>query len=177
MSGFDSSTIISLIAAKAMGYKDMAESFAKSRFLLAATEYGENDEEMEALQKIADGIRCNIFATPSGVSLSVDYDDNDQGNYLEIIEQGMPAPYAGGDGGIVHNPDGTFKVSEVNPNFWGTRLDMLSKPGSDTLEEVNRMLGDLFRDEVQNIVSESRGEIAQAAKNYIVQELQTALRK
>lgn len=149
----------------------MAESFAKSRFLLASIEYGQNDEESEALQKIADGIKCTISGTPDGLSLSVNYSDNDQGNYLEIVEGGMPAPYAGGDGGIVHNPDGTFEKSNVNPNFWGTRLDSLAKPGSETLAEVNRMLTDLFRDEVQSIVSDSKQEIAAMAKEYIVQEL------
>ena len=106
----------------------------------------------------------------------MDFDNADQGNYLEIIEHGMPAPYAGGDGGIVHNPDGTFEKSQVNPVFWGTRLDSLAKPGSDTLDEVRRMLGDLFRDEVQNIVAASRADIAGIAKQYIIQELQSALK-
>ena len=107
----------------------------------------------------------------------MDYDDKDQGNYLEIIKEGMPAPYAGGDGGIVHNPDGTFEKSEVDPRLWGTRLDSLAKPGSDTLAEVNRMLTDLFRDEVETIVAESRQEIAAIAKDYVVQELREALQK
>jgi hypothetical protein len=155
----------------------MAESFAKSRFLLAAIEYGQNDAEMEALLKIADGIKCTIKPSATGVTLSVDYNDKDQGNYLEIIEEGMPAPYAGGDGGIVHNPDGTFEKSDVDPRLWGTRLDFLAKPGSDTLAEVNRMLADLFRDEVETIVSESRPEIAAIAKDYVMRELREVMQK
>ena len=48
MSTFDTAAVISLIATKAMEYQELAQSFAKSRFLLASVEYGQNDEETEA---------------------------------------------------------------------------------------------------------------------------------
>lgn len=172
-----SADILALIAGKAEGFKEMAENFAKSRFLLASIEYGQNEEEMSALERIAEGIKCEIEQSGSSVSLSIDYDEEDDGSYLEIIQEGMPAPYAGGDGGIVKNPDGTFSDSNVNPSLWGTRLDMYAKQGSDTLEEVNRMLTDLFTAEVQGIVAASHSEIAGIAKRYIVQELRSALPK
>ena len=177
MAKFDVNKVISLIANKAQGYQTMAQNFAKSRFLLAAIEYGQNEDETEALEKIADGIKCIITPTSAGVTLDVDFDDSDQGNYLEIIQHGMPAPVTGGAGGFVHNPDGSVETSEVPPSLWGNPIPEFAKTGSDVMEEVKTMLKQLFTDEVNNIVRDSREEIATIAKTYVEQELQAALSK
>lgn len=59
--------VIGLIASKMQEYKVLADNFVKSRFLLASVEYGQNEEEMQALQKIADGIQCTIYQTDAGI--------------------------------------------------------------------------------------------------------------
>jgi len=140
MSMIGTAAIINLIAQRAKNYESMARNFAQSRFLLASIEYGQNEAETEALQKIAAGIQCKIVATDTGVSLDIDFDNNDSGNYLEIIEEGMLAPLAGGSGGFAHNPDGSVYRSNYPEHLWGTPLEDLSKPGSDTLDEVRKML-------------------------------------
>lgn len=136
---FDPSVIIALIASKAQDYQSMAENFAKSRFLLASIEYGQNEDETRALEKIASGIKCKISQTESGITMDIDFDGNDAGNYLEIIESGMPAPVTGGAGGFVHNPDGSTETSKVPPELWGNPIPEFAKSGSDVLGEVKNM--------------------------------------
>lgn len=155
----------------------MAENFAKSRFLLASAEYGANEKEVSALQAIADGIRCRIVNEGNNIELSIDFDDADAGNYLEIVEEGMPAPLAGGSGGIAHNPDGSTYRSQYPPQLWGTPLENLAKTGSDTQSEIKRMLQDLFIQEVQSIVQESKNDIARIAKKHITQSLNSIISK
>ena len=104
--------------------------------------------------------------------MDVDYDDNDTGNYLNIIQNGMPAPVTGGAGGFVHNPDGSTETSKVPPELWGNVIPQFAKSGSDVLGEVRNMLSQLFADEVKTIVSNSKSEIAAIAKSYILQEMQ-----
>ena len=175
MSTFNTSAVISLIASKAQGYRSMAEGFARSRFQLASIEYGQNEDEMLALEKIAAGIKCNIEQTATGVSLNIDFDDKDQGNYLEIIEHGMPAPVTGGAGGFVHNPDGSTETSKVPPELWGKPIPEFAKTGSDVLGEVKTMLSDLFFEEVRHVVAASNYEIAAQAKDYVLKELKSVL--
>ena len=174
MAKFDTSIIVRLITEKACEYQTMAQNFARSRFLLAAIEYGQNEEETKALEKIAGGIRCAIAPSATGVSLDIDFDDKDQGNYLEIIEHGMPAPITGGEGGFVHNPDGSIETSNVPPELWGEPIPEYAKAGSSTLEEVKAMLSQLFADEVQRITKESKQEIAGIAKEYLISEINAA---
>ena len=89
----------------------------------------------------------------------------------------MPAPVTGGAGGFVHNPDGSVETSEVPPTLWGNPIPEFAKTGSDVLDEVKHMLEQLFFDEVQNIVQDSKQEIAAIAKAYVEQELHAALSK
>lgn len=177
MRKFDETAIIQMIAAKAQEYQTLAESFAKSRLLLASVEYGQNEEESSALEKIANGIKCKVVATETGVGLDIDFDDNDPGNYLEIIQHGMPAPVTGGAGGFVHNPDGSIETSKVPPTMWGELIPEFAKTGTDVLGEVREMLSQLFADEVRNIVQGSHQEIAEIAKAYVIQEINAALSK
>ena len=167
----------SLIASRAKEFQDFAESFARSRFLLHSTEFGQNNEETEALQNIAAGIKCEIVQSDSGVSLSIDFDDGDTGEYLDVVEHGMPPPLTGGRGGIVTNPDGSTYPSRVPKQLWGNPIDEYAKTGSDVLDEVKMMLKDLFTQRVKEITSECKPELTKLAKSYVTQEILTMFRK
>ena len=177
MTGQYKEAVISLIAGKAQSFQPFAESFAKSRFLLYSVEFGQNEEEAAALQQIADGIQCRIASTDGGIDLTIDFDNGDRGEYLDVIEGGMDAPLTGGHGGIVTNPDGTTRPSLVPEPLWGNPIDEYAKAGSDVCEEVRMMLKDLFADRVREIVSECKPMIAQAARKEIVQEISRMLKK
>lgn len=177
MRKFDTNQIIAQISSKAQSFQPLAESFAKSRFLLATIEYGQNEEETAALEKIAAGIKVAITQTSEGVSLNVDFDDNDAGNYLEIVQDGMPAPVTGGAGGFVHNPDGSVTTSNVPPALWGNLIPEFSKSGSETLEEVKTMLTSLFVDEIERLIQDSTSEIENMAKSYIEASIKHVLLK
>jgi hypothetical protein len=60
--------------------------------MLRSSEYGDNEEEIAALQNIAENIKCTVETSDGGVSLNIDFDNGDRGNYLEVVENGMPAP-------------------------------------------------------------------------------------
>ena len=172
----DNNRIVSVICDAAKEFEDFAISFAKSRFLIASIDNGfaENDDENIALQKIAEGIRCSVYQNGTSIALDIDY-TKDDGNYLELETNGQPAPYAGGSGGNVKFPDGHVEKSNVDPRFWGTRLDYLARPGSDVLQEVRMMLKDLFTQRIHEVIQEQRSEIIAAVKSEIVNEIKSAI--
>lgn len=169
------SGVCKLVSQKAASFRPFAENFAKQRFLLYGTEFGANAEETEALQQIAAGIRCDITQDDNSVSIDIDFDTGDRGNYLEVVEDGMDAPLTGGHNGIVTNPDGSTRPSRVPEQLWGNPIDAYAKSGSEVLDEVKMMLKDLFSNRIREIVSESKPEIARMAKPLVAQEVHDAI--
>jgi hypothetical protein len=135
--------------------------------MLRSSEYGDNDEEMKALEDIANGIKCRVESTEEGLSLAIDYEYEDPGDYLSVIEDGMSAPLTGGNNGIVTNPDGSTRQSEVPPELWGNPIEEYSEAGSEIKDEIHAMVSDLFASYVETLVSESRSEIAEIAKRHV----------
>lgn len=160
--------IVSIVLPKVQSWQSTAINFASTRFLVAASEFGMNDKESAELLKIAEGIQCEIFANGSSIGLNITYGHSP---YLDIIQNGMPAPLSGGDGGIAHNPDNSTYTSAVPANLQGQVLEGFAKEGEDVMGEVAMMLRDLFRDEVQSAVGESKTEIAEAFKVYLIPKL------
>lgn len=169
--------VSALIGNKAKGLEPMLKAFAQSRFLVAASEYGENEKELDALNMISEAIQCTVVSTGSGVSLEIDFDDGDKGNYLEIIQDGMSAPLTGGTNGTVRNPDGSVQRSAVPEQLWGNPIEEYAESGSDVLEDVKALLKDLFTSNVRDLVSQSRKEISSIAKDAVMQELRKALKR
>jgi len=58
--------------------------------------------------------------------------------FIEDIVDGTTA-IAGGDGGIAHNPDGSTYRSEVDPKFWGNKLDSLSLDAINVKEDIQNL--------------------------------------
>lgn len=161
----------SLIAERSRGFKTVGEAFAKTRFMVAASEYGDNPDEQHALAQISDAFRCDIVATPEGVRLMFDTDNNDPGNYLSIVEGGMPPPLSGGNNGIVTLPDGSTRRSRVPEQLQGQPIEEYAEPASDIMDELETMLGDLFADYVNNAVDESKSDIIAHVQNVISNSL------
>lgn len=166
-----------IVTKKMFPFEHFAQTFAQQRFLLYSTEFGTNTEETEALQQIAAAIRCNIEQSDGGVSIYIDFDAGDRGNYLEVVEEGMDAPLTGGHNGVVANPDGSTLPSNVPEHLWGNPIDSYAKSGSEVLEEVKMMLKDLFTARVREVVSESKPELAKMAKEYVAQEIHSIFNK
>ena len=167
--------ITEIIAEDIFAFQNTATEFAKSRFLALAEEFNENEKEAAEIQKIANFIKCIIFLKGDSFSLKIDLKDSSS-NYLEIIDTGMDAPLAGGHGGIAVNPDGSIYRSQVPTELWGTRLDALAEEGIDVLGEIKRMLTDLFKDHIAQVISQSKPKIAELAKKHILQEFQSSQR-
>ena len=167
--------ITDIVAEDIFAFQNIATEFAKSRFLVLAEEFNENEKEAAEIQKIANFIKCIIFLEGDSFQLKIDLKDSSS-NYLEIIDTGMDAPLAGGHGGIAVNPDGSTYRSQVPTELWGTRLDALAEEGIDVLGEIKRMLTDLFKDHIAQVISQSKPKIAELAKKHILQEFQSSQR-
>lgn len=170
MSEINGSAIASIIADDVLSFEPMATNFAKSRFMVLASEFGSNEKEAAEVQKIADAVQCVIKQDGDGFSLDIDFPDNS--NYLEIIQNGEPKPVAGGSGGVAHNPDGSPYRSAVPRQFWGNVLDSLAKVGINIIGEIKTMLTGLFRDHVQSVVSSHKSDIAALFKIPMLKQLQ-----
>ena len=153
-------------------FKLLAQEFAKSRFLVNASEYGMNDKESEELMKIADGINISLSSGGSSLQLEITYGESP---YLNIIENGMSAPLAGGDNGVVTNPDGSQEPSEVPEPLWGNPIDSYAKEGEDVMGEVKEMLTSLFRDAVVQAAGEARPEIIETIRPELVRHVQQSI--
>lgn len=160
--------IVSIIMPKISGWQMTAINFAKSRFLVAASEYGMNDKESAELMNIADGITIEIFQEGNSVGMNINYG---QSPYLDIIQNGMPAPLTGGDGGTAHNPDGSTYQSNVPVILQGQPIESFAKQGEDVMGEIGTMISDLFRQEIIACVDESHAELGEALKIYLVPQL------
>ena len=172
-----SKELFSFIALKAQAFEPVAEAFARTRFMVAAIEYGDNEKEYDSLERISDAFQCHVTQTEDGVRLTFDADNGDKGNYLDIIEEGMLAPVSGGSNGLVTNPDGSISRSLVPEQLQGTPLPWYEEPASDVMNELKIMLSDLFSDFTNNLVNEYKREIENIMKRYVAEEIRDAFRK
>lgn len=174
----DKTQIVSLVGDRLEDFKITAENFGKSRFMVYQSEYGKNEKEVDAMQAIAEGFRCEIQRVDNSFTLMFYFDENDPGGYLHIIDAGMPTPLLGGDRGTAHNPDGTTYLSKVDINLWGqpaNRPEDLAKPASGVINEIKVMLADLFNQYFQDVLDLARNEIMQLVKQEAQERLSSVL--
>lgn len=145
--------------------------------MVAAIEYGDNEEEYDALERISNAFNCHVAQTEEGLRLTFDTDGGDKGNYLDVIEDGLPAPISGGNNGIITNPDGSMRRSLVPEQLQGTLLPWYEEPASNVMNELKIMLADLFRDYTENLVHDYRSEISDIMKRYAAEEIRNVFRK
>jgi len=156
--------IMSIILPYVESYKTTLIEFAKSRFLVAAQEFGMNEKETAELSAIADSINVEIVSGGSSIDFNITFGTSP---YLDIIQNGMPAPLSGGNGGIATNPDGTSYVSDVPIPFQGEPIESFSKTGQDVIGEIGTMAVNIGRDIVSDAANAANTEIAQAVVVYM----------
>lgn len=164
MRNFD---IASIAAAKLRGYELFAEQVGKSRFMVLCMDIGANPNETKEIEKIANSFRYSVKATEAGVELGRSYLNSP---YEDIIENGMPAPKAGGSGGLVHMPDGTTRSSNVPHQLWGNEIPEYAKQGTSAFREMDMMQSSLFPQEVKAAIQASRSDLAKLVKGEMVQK-------
>ena len=170
--------IFGIIASKIESFKELAENFGKSRFLVyksemhAPDESGEahrkEDEEMEA---IADSFRCEIKQDGGQFSLFFYMDERNPGGFLEIVDAGMPPPLAGGDNGTSRNPDGSTYPTPTPINRWNEPVPGYAKPATGVINEIHIMLSDLFRIALSEAIESSKEQISQIIKDGVLKSL------
>lgn len=163
-----SSDIVSIAESKLSGYDSEAEQVGRSRFMILCMDMGANPEEVAEIEKIADSFRYTVIKEGDELQLSREVC---QSPYAEIIENGMPAPYTGGEGGLVHMPDGTTRASNVPVQLWGHELPEYAKAGTSAFEEMDLMQKTLFPQAVRDAVQASRQEYSEIAKQEILKRI------
>ena len=165
------SDVVGIVASKLSGYETTAEQICRSRFMICCLDEGLNDVEKEEVIKISNSFRYYKKITGNEIQLGREYL---QSPYNEIIENGMPAPYTGGTGGLVHMPDGSTKPSNVPIQLWGQEIPEYAKAGTSAFEETDKIQQTLFPQEVRNAVQGSHSELTQLAKKDILKQIKQA---
>lgn len=162
------SDIVNIVESKLSEYDTEAEQVGRSRFMILCMDIGANPEEAAEIEKIANSFRYTIIKEGDELQLSREVC---QSPYAEIIENGMPAPYTGGEGGIVHMPDGTTRSSKVPVQLWGHELPEYAKAGTAAFEEMDLMQKTLFPQAVRDAVQSSKQEYSEIVKQEILKRL------
>ena len=169
---------ISIIKSKISGFEQFAENFGKERFLVYVSEIQAPAEEPEAFEKekdemeaIADAFKCEIQIDENTFTLFFRFDERNPGNFLEIVDAGMPAPLAGGDHGTSHNPDGSTYASPTPIQHWDDPVEGYAKPATGVINEIRTMLADLFRTELNEAISAGKQEILNLVKEYTAERI------
>ena len=162
--------IVEIITQHLDWFQTIGQEFAKSRFLVCASEYGMNENETDELMRIADGIQIKIEQSGSSISLDITYTDSP---YLGIIQEGMEAPVTHG-GESITLPSGSQVASNAVTN--GVPLPDYAKEGEDVMGEVRTMMESLFRDAVSQAASDASNQISEIVlKPLVAQTLQNTL--
>lgn len=159
--------IVEIIVQHLDWFQLLGQEFAKSRFLVCASEYGMNENESAELMRIADGIQIKIQANGTSISLGIEYVDSP---YIGIIQEGMEAPVTHG-GEETTLPDGSKVPSNAVTN--GVELPQYAKEGEDVMGEVKEMMESLFREAINTAAGDASGDIAETVlKPILAQHIQ-----
>lgn len=182
MSSPNKDQYLSIIKSKMSGFEQFAESFGKQRFLVYKSEvhapaekamaHIKEDTEMEA---IADAFKCEIVQTDGTFTLFFYFDERNPGNFLEIVDAGMPPPLAGGHRGISKNPDGSTYKTPTPIERWLDEVPGYAKPATGVINEIRMMLSDLFRSEMNEAIESAKQDILQLVKDYTAERMRAAI--
>lgn len=174
---------VALIAKHVDGFKEFAENFGRSRFLVYESEITAPDEtdraheeEVAEMEAIAAAFRCEIKQEGNQFELYFYMDDRNPGGFLEIVDAGMPAPLAGGDEGTSHKPDGSTYNSPTPYQNWHDPVPGYAKPATGVINEIRTMLATLFRQHMKEAIDASKKEILDLVKQYTSERIQNAVK-
>lgn len=174
--------VLSIISLRLNEFIPLAENLGRSRFLLYKSDvhapdesdiaYSKEDAEMDA---IAESFRCEIVQNGNSFSLFFYMNERDNGGFLEIVDAGMPAPYAGGNNGISTNPDGSTYTTPTPKRFWDTTIEGYAKPATGVINEIRTMLQTLFHSFFVETIEMAKTSIMNTVKTKVAAELKASI--
>jgi hypothetical protein len=169
---------LNVISSKLSGFEQFAEEFGKTRFLVYESEIQAPDEKFDAMireqaemEAIADAFKCEIVQEDETFTLYFYFDERNPGGFLEIVDAGMPAPSAGGDNGLSHNPDGSTYRTPTPQERWDEPVPGYAKPATGVIKEIRTMLADLFRNEMHVAIESAKQDILSLVKRYTAEKI------
>ena len=164
---------INIIAGKISGFEEFAKNFGQQRFLVYKSAIHAPDEGADAIakedaemEKIASAFRCEVQQEGGKFTLFFYFDESGS-PFIPVVDAGMPAPLAGGNHGISTNPDGSTYASPTPVNRWYEPVPGYAKPATGVFNEIKIMLADLFRNEMEEVIAESKQEMLALVKAYV----------
>jgi len=126
-----------------------------------------------AAQFVADmgELQCVIEGEAQGLTFSLTPSQSYLLNYLKS----HGTPVTGGDGGTVHDVDGSTYPSKVPPQLWGVPLPWLELPTVQGEDEAQHILEIMAPDCANDAVQKSSAEIAELIKPIVTQEISQRL--
>lgn len=149
--------VIGPIMSRLSGYESQAEQIGRSRLMIYCMDIGANPDEQKEIERIANSFKYEVSNSGDEIELHRQYL---QSPFEDIIENGMAAPYTGGEGGLVHLPDGGTRPSNVPEQLWGHEIPWYAKQGTAAFSEMDTMQRSLFSQAVRDAVQASRSDYA-----------------
>ena len=164
--------VAEIIVRKGQHIPEQAQRIAALEFASGAS-MARNEEEQAECEKIAHSFKYEFVQSEGSVVFREKKENVSP--YEEILEKGMNAPLSGGDNGMVTEPDGTRRPSLVPPQLWGQELHEYAKDPDPSFNNIQIKLQDLVPAWINDVVEDSKPEIADLLKPEIVKQLQSAL--
>lgn len=131
---------------------------------------GEQMDPKAAQQFIDDmkAYKCKAESDGNSVSFKTEMSESYLINYLK----NHGTPESGGEGGIVHDVDGSTYESSVPEHLQGTPLPWYELPVFDGEDEIHHIVEIMAQDAVQSAIPGSKQEISDSiVKPYIQEEI------
>ena len=125
-------------------------------------------EAADQLVSDMDAFECAVTSEGNSVSFKL----NVKESYLIEYLKNHGTPVAGGDGGTVHNLDGSTDTSNVTQNLWGTPLPWLELPHLEIVKsEIEPILKIMAPEAVKSSINSNSSAFKDILKMMLTQEL------
>lgn len=160
---------LSFLSGPIQGLSSFFTSLAQSERSKESNEYKDNPEEAAAMDAEISATQVSVSFNGNEVSLQLITSGS---LWDDVSTEGKGTAYIGGSDGIVTDPDGSTRMSNVPEQLWGTRpVEDSSEPSSPWKSNFITMAQSLLPGLVQEIIASSKSQIAEAAKPEVIKML------
>lgn len=164
---------LSFLAGPISALSQFFTNLARSERSKEAGEYKDNAEEASATDAEISATKVIVSFDGKTVRLQLLTSGS---MWDSVTTEGKGTALVGGSGGIVTEPDGSTRPSNVPSQLWGTTtVDDSAEPSSVWKENFIMMAETILPSEVQEILASNKSSIAEAVKPQILSMLGGAL--
>ena len=144
----DMNELLPLVEPELKSLEEFYTNLLKSRLLVIAGEFSDNEKESKATQEVIDSITAVITIDPLTVKLDYEYKLE---TWFSIMNEGMPAPDV--TGGMAKNPDDTEYQSKAV--ITGGKFYEGAESPTYAYDEALQMAKSLMAEDIKTIITNS----------------------